>query len=132
MNTLALISIFFGTIIFLSRIPFISSPGDAIVYYKNIVESNTARRVISIGIFLTGLAMIISAQESNQIAAYFISIFGWGIAFFSFIGVIGNLFFASFFKEFAVSVIESMNEGFFMSIGLIVGMFFIGLGIGLI
>ena len=131
MNTMAIISIIFGVIIFGSRIPFIFSAEGAASFYENLMGSDAFRRVASILIFIIAYVMIRSAGDSDLFAADFISIFGWFLIIAAGIGVFGNFLAAPIAREGAVSMIGSMSDGLFVSLGIAVGAFFIGLGIGM-
>ncbi len=132
MNSAAIISIVFGFIILGTRVPFLRSAEGAVDFYKNLAESDTMRRVASISFFLIALVMIMSTRGSDQFSASIISFFGWVIIVFAGIGVFANFIFASLAREFAVSMIGSMDDELFVFIGVFIGAFFLGLGFGTI
>ncbi len=130
MSNLAIVSIISGLFFIAIRSPLIFSPETTAVYYRKLIASNKRIRILGTFMAMLSLAMISSAQHSDQTAANIISIVGWLIVF---LALPVLLIFPSFYKWLADFFFDTFSDSIILPIkGIIdvcIGAYFVYIGI---
>ncbi len=131
MNELALVSVVAGAVIIAVRVPFVFAPLAAAAVARRFIASSAGIRVAGVLFAVLGLAMILSAQDSAQGAAWVISILGW---FWVIAAVFLLLIFTSFYQRLAVGIMHALDGAALLRalgvIATLLGAFLVYLGIG--
>jgi hypothetical protein len=128
MSSLALISVIYGILVVVNRLPLVLAPKATTEFYRKLLVNNTGIRIMGVLGTLLGLAMIISAWRSDQSAALIILVFGWLVALAS-VGLL--LLFTSTYKKISKTFLE-LDPTVHRVFGAVVtgiGFFFIYLGL---
>ena len=129
MSSVGAISVLIGVLIIIGRGPLIFWPEPTREFYLKMIATNN--RVRLIGLFLVAIAvvMIVASRGDPRPAAMLIQGMGWIIAF---VGLIGELIFASITRLIGEAVLEAMDSVVLRGMGILamgLAAFFIWLGI---
>ena len=131
MTQLALVSVVAGAVIIAVRGPFVFAPAAAAAVARRFIASSAGIRVAGVLFAVLGLAMILSARDSAQGAAWVISIVGW---LWALAAVFLLLIFTSFYQKIALGIMDALDDSALLRvlgvIGALFGAFLIYLGIG--
>ncbi|MHC4790965.1 MAG: hypothetical protein ACYS8Y_05955 [Planctomycetota bacterium] len=127
MSNLALISIIFGILIIVGRVPLVFAPDTALKFIRRVINKNIILRIVAIPTALLGSAMIISAWGSDQSTALIILLLGSFIAFMAVL----ELFFTSFIQRIANHIwnMDNLKARILGLFSVVIGAFFIYLGL---
>ena len=128
MSSLAMISVIYGILIVVNRLPLVFAPQATTEFYRKLLADDTRIRIMGVLGTLLGLAMIISAWHSDQSAALIVLAFGCFVVFVTVVLVLG---FTSTYKKIAEGFLDldPAVHRVFGSILTGIGVFFICLGL---
>lgn len=132
MTAISWASILAGTVIILTRAPFILAPVATREFYLRLFSSNWRVRLFGLFPGVLGTAMVLASRGTEQMAGFLVLGFG---GFLVLAAVFGFLLFTSVFKSLVHSVLEGMDELILRGVGVIsviLGAFFIYLGIAVL
>ena len=128
MSSLALISVIYGILIVVNRLPLVLVPQATTRFYRKLLADDTRIRIMGVFGALLGLAMIISAWRSEQSAALIVLAFGCFVVFVTVVLVLG---FISTYKKIAEGFLD-LDPAAHRVFGAVltgIGVFFIYLGL---